>query len=240
MKIGLIGYGKMGKTIERIANERGHEIVYRINSSNPIEQVDLKQADVAIEFTRPELAVSHIHSCLDAQVPVVVGTTAWQNDLPQVLKAVEEKNGSLLYASNFSLGVNIFFHMNEKLAKIMSNQSEYSAEVSEIHHVQKLDAPSGTAVSIAQGIIENNSNYTSYVSELGKTPVHSAHELPITAYREPEVPGTHTVTYNSEIDLISMTHIAHNRDGFALGSVVAAEFLHNKKGVFTMRDVLEF
>lgn len=240
MKIGLIGYGKMGKTIERIANERGHEIVYRINSSNPIEQVDLKQADVAIEFTRPELAVSHIHICLDNQVPVVVGTTAWQNDLPQVLKAVEEKNGSLLYASNFSLGVNIFFHMNEKLAKIMSNQPEYSAEVSEIHHVQKLDSPSGTAVSIAEGILENNSNYTSYVSELGKTPVHSAHELPITAYREPEVPGTHTVTYNSEIDLISMTHIAHNRDGFALGSVVAAEFLHNKKGVFTMRDVLEF
>ncbi|MFN6076349.1 MAG: 4-hydroxy-tetrahydrodipicolinate reductase [Fluviicola sp.] len=240
MKIGIIGYGKMGKTIERIANERGHEIVYRINSSNPIEQVDLNQADVAIEFTRPELAVSHIDICLNAQVPVVVGTTAWQNDLPQVLKAVEEKNGSLLYASNFSLGVNIFFHMNEKLAKIMSNQSEYSAEVSEIHHVQKLDAPSGTAVSIAQGILENNSNYTSYVSELGKTPTHTAQELPITAYREPEVPGTHTVTYNSEIDLISMTHIAHNRDGFALGSVVAAEFLHNKKGVFTMRDVLEF
>jgi 4-hydroxy-tetrahydrodipicolinate reductase len=240
MKIGIIGYGKMGKTIERIANERGHEIVYRINSSNPIEQVDLNQADVAIEFTRPELAVSHIDICLNAQVPVVVGTTAWQNDLPQVLKAVEEKNGSLLYASNFSLGVNIFFHMNEKLAKIMSNQSEYSAEVSEIHHFQKLDAPSGTAVSIAQGILENNSNYTSYVSELGKTPTHTAQELPITAYREPEVPGTHTVTYNSEIDLISMTHIAHNRDGFALGSVVAAEFLHNKKGVFTMRDVLEF
>lgn len=240
MKIGLIGYGKMGKTIERIANERGHEIVYRINSTNPIDQVDLSIADVAIEFTRPELAVSHIQLCLNSNVPVVVGTTAWQNDLPEVLKAVDEKKGSLLYASNFSLGVNIFFHMNEKLAKIMSNQTDYSAEVSEIHHVQKLDAPSGTAVSIAQGIIENNRNYTSYVSELGKTPVHSANELPITAFREPDVPGTHTVTYNSEIDLISMTHIAHNRDGFALGSVIAAEYLHNKKGVFTMRDVLEF
>lgn len=240
MKIGLIGYGKMGKTIERIANERGHEIVYRVNSSNPVDQVDLSLADVAIEFTRPELAVSHIHLCLNSTVPVVVGTTAWQNDLPKVLKAVNEKNGSLLYASNFSLGVNIFFHMNEKLAKIMSNHPEYSAEVSEIHHVQKLDAPSGTAVSIGQGIIENHQKYSSYVSELGSTPAHKENELPITAFREPEVPGTHTVTYNSEIDLISITHIAHNRDGFALGSVIAAEYLHNKKGVFTMRDVLEF
>ncbi len=230
----------MGKTIERIAKERGHEVVYCVSSSLPIESVQLSEADVAIEFTRPELAVSHIEKCLNAHVPIVVGTTAWQNDLEKVKALVQEKNGSLLYASNFSLGVNIYFYLNEQLAKIMSNQKSYSAEVSEIHHIQKLDSPSGTAVTIAEGIISNHETYSNYISNLGSKPAAKKNELPIVAFREPEVPGTHTVTYMSDVDQLSFTHIAHNRDGFALGAVIAAEYLQTKKGVFTMRDILQF
>jgi len=238
MKIGLIGYGKMGKVIERIALERGHTIAFKANSSAPFTDLTQTDADVAIEFTQPELAETHMKHALELNLPIVVGTTGWYDQLPEIETLVKSSNGSLLHASNFSIGVNIFFKMNEILAKIMSNQPEYKAELEEIHHVQKLDAPSGTAISIAQGIIKNHDSYSTWNSSLNEKAAVETGSLPITAVREPEVPGTHTVTYNSAIDLISMSHIAHNRDGFALGSVLSAEFLFNKKGIYTMNDVL--
>jgi 4-hydroxy-tetrahydrodipicolinate reductase len=238
MRIGLIGYGKMGKIIERIALERGHSIAYKVNSENPISSHNLNLADVAIEFTQPALAVGHIHACLDANLPVVVGTTAWQEQFAKVKSAVESKDGSLLYASNFSIGVNILFQINERLAQLMSKQPDYKASIEEIHHTQKLDAPSGTAVTLAEGILSNHAAYHTWVSALNTNPIAQVGELPIKALREPEVPGTHTIAYDSPIDSISLTHIAHSRDGFALGAVLAAEFLAGRKGLFTMRDVL--
>lgn len=240
MKIGLIGYGKMGKAIERIALERGHSIAYKVDSKTTIDQVDLNLADVAIEFTQPGLVIKHIEACLTQKTPVVVGTTAWQDQLPYVATLVTEKCGSLLHASNFSVGVNILFNINEKLATLMNPHPEYKAQIEEIHHVQKLDAPSGTAVSLAQGIIQCNHNYKSWKSETGAWPQVSDHELPIQALREPDVPGTHTISYISKIDTLTLSHEAHSRDGFALGAVIAAEFLHGKSGVYTMRDVLAF
>ncbi|TSJ47836.1 4-hydroxy-tetrahydrodipicolinate reductase [Fluviicola chungangensis] len=240
MKIGLIGYGKMGKAIERIALERGHSIVYKVDSKTTIDQVDLRQADVAIEFTQPGLVINHIETCLEQKTPVVVGTTGWQDQLAYVATRVTEKGGALLHASNFSIGVNILFNINEKLAALMFPHPEYKAQIEEIHHVQKLDAPSGTAVSLAQGIIQNNHKYTSWKAETSSWPVVSDHELPIQALREPNVPGTHTISYISTIDTLTLSHEAHSRDGFALGSVIAAEFLHGKKGIHTMRDVLAF
>ncbi|MNJ92054.1 4-hydroxy-tetrahydrodipicolinate reductase [compost metagenome] len=230
----------MGKAIERIALERGHTIVYRIDSKNTIDQVDLTLADVAIEFTQPGLVIKHIEKCAEFKVPVVVGTTAWQDQLAYVATLITEKGSSLLHASNFSIGVNILFNINEKLASLMFPHPEYKAQIEEIHHIQKLDAPSGTAVSLAQGIIQNNHRYTSWKSETGSWPEVSEHELPIQALREPEVPGTHTISYTSTIDTLTLSHQAHSRDGFALGSVIAAEFLFGKKGVYTMRDVLAF
>jgi 4-hydroxy-tetrahydrodipicolinate reductase len=240
MKIGLIGYGKMGKAIERIALERGHSIVYKIDSKTTIDQIDLSLADVAIEFTQPNLVINHIEQCLEQKTPIIVGTTAWQEKLPYVATLVTEKGGSLLHASNFSVGVNILFNINEKLAALMAAHPEYKAQIEEIHHIQKLDAPSGTAVSLAQGIIQNNHQYSSWKSETGSWPETNIHELPIQAVREPDVPGTHTISYTSKIDTLTLSHEAHSRDGFALGSVIAAEFLFGKKGVYTMRDVLAF
>lgn len=238
MRIGLIGYGKMGKAIERIALERGHTISFKSSSSNPLSSIDTSSTDVAIEFTKPDLAVEHIHICLNNNLPVVVGTTAWGAALPEVTEAVKQKNGSLLYASNFSVGVNIVFQLNELLARLMNGQNDYKASIEEIHHVQKLDAPSGTAVSLAEGILANNHQYNKWIGEEGKLPESNANELPIAAFREPNVPGTHVVRYESDIDTIELTHTAHSRDGFALGSVIAAEFLAQKKGIYTMRDVL--
>lgn len=240
MKIGLIGYGKMGKAIERIALERGHSIVYKIDSKTTIDQVDLTLADVAIEFTQPGLVINHIEKCVDQKTPIVVGTTAWQEQLAYVQSLVTQKEGALLHASNFSIGVNILFNINEKLAELMSPHAEYKAQIEEIHHIQKLDAPSGTAVSLADGIIQNNKNYTSWKSETGSWPKVQEKELPVQALREPDVPGTHTISYISNIDTITLSHEAHSRDGFALGSVIAAEFLFGKKGIYTMRDVLAF
>jgi 4-hydroxy-tetrahydrodipicolinate reductase len=238
MKIGLIGYGKMGKAIEEIAIERGHEIVFRVNSSNPIETAELGQADVAIEFSQPVLAFKHIEACLQAQLPIVVGTTAWQERLPAVKALTNRYDGALLHASNFSIGVNIFFQLNERLAQLMSKQSEYTASIEEIHHTQKLDAPSGTAVTLADGIVENHAGYESWVCETGSAPTTTNGQIAVTALRLPDVPGTHTIRYTSEIDTLTITHEAHSRKGFALGAVIAAEFLVNKKGIFTMRDVL--
>lgn len=238
MKIALIGYGKMGKTIEKIAVSRGHEIVARINSSNPISNADLSTADAAIEFTRPELAPFHIRHCADIGLPVVVGTTAWMEELDQLTNYVQENNSSMLYASNFSIGVNIFFEINKRLAQLMSGRFDYKACIEEIHHLQKLDAPSGTAITLANGILENNSDYFSWVLGEGKAPHTNDGQLGVTALREPNVPGTHIISYTSEIDTIKISHEAHSREGFALGAVIAAEWLHGKKGIFTISDVL--
>jgi 4-hydroxy-tetrahydrodipicolinate reductase len=238
MNIALVGYGKMGKAIEEIARSRGHEITQRISSSHPIQSADLSQVDVAIEFTRPELAIEHIKFCVNQKIPIVVGTTAWQDQLSKVSDFVNQKKGGMLHASNFSVGVNIFFEINRKLAKLMSNQPEYRIVAEEIHHVQKLDAPSGTAVSLLKDILFENKNYSNWqlVSNVEES---DSKNIPIIAKREPDVPGTHEINYSSDIDTISLKHIAHNRKGFALGAVLAAEFLFGKSGVFTMSDVLK-
>ncbi len=236
MKIGLIGYGKMGQAIETIALERGHEIAACVNRAHPIQEVNWEDVDVAIEFTQPDLAVFHIQSCMEANVPIVVGTTAWQQELTKVEKIVQENNGSLLHASNFSVGVNIFFEINRKLAEIMNRHPEYTVSMEEIHHVQKLDAPSGTAVSLANDIIMSHDAYSTWQLSTENI-VNKA--ISINAVREPNVPGTHEVRYTSDIDTIRIEHIAHSRKGFALGAVLAAEFLFGKKGVYTMKDVLK-
>lgn len=232
MKIALLGYGKMGKVIERIALERGHEIVLRKGSSDSFE--GLSNADVAIDFSVPSAAVGHISECLNRNVPIVSGTTGWLNDYDQMVNLCNEKNGSFIYGSNFSLGVNLFFELNDYLAKMMSKFDQYSVSMEEIHHTQKLDAPSGTAISLAKDIIKN-SDYSNWTIDEN----HSENELFIDAKRIENVPGTHSVFYNSTVDTIEIKHTAHSRDGFALGSVIAAEWILGKKGVFTMRDVLD-
>ncbi len=239
MKIGLIGYGKMGKAIEEIAMSRGHEIVFRSNSSLPIDSEMLALADVAIEFTKPSLAVEHIEKALNANTPIVVGTTGWNSKLTEVTELVNRNNGTLLHASNFSIGVNILFEINARLANLISDYPEYQASIEEIHHLQKLDAPSGTAITLADGILENNNSYTSWICGVGEEPHVTSDQLGVTAHRLPDVPGTHTIKYVSEIDTITISHEAHSRKGFALGAVVAAEWIFNKQGVFTMKDVLK-
>jgi 4-hydroxy-tetrahydrodipicolinate reductase len=238
MNIALIGYGKMGKAIEKIALDRGHSVVAMYDSKNIFNGDTNTRIDIAIEFTRPELAVNHIKKCVDAQIPVVTGTTGWLHQLGEIESYVEQNNGALLHASNFSIGVNLFFAINRKLAQLLSNHPEYHVGIEEIHHLQKLDAPSGTAISIANGILENNLNLKEWVLDDGNTQPFENHQIPITALREPDVPGTHTVKYQSEIDTISIHHEAHSRKGFALGAVIAAEWLYEKKGVFTMNHVL--
>ncbi len=238
MNIALIGYGKMGKAIEKIALERGHTIVAIVNSESPISEVDLSLADVAIEFTRPELAVDHIKTCIDQKCPVVVGTTAWHEHLSEITDLVHTSNGTFLHASNFSIGVNIFFEINKRLAQLMRGQTDYKACMEEIHHLQKLDAPSGTAITLANGILENNTDYSSWVLGEENAPHTVDGQLGVTSFRSPDVPGTHIIKYTSPVDTITISHEAHNRTGFALGAVIAAEFVFNKKGVFTMNDVL--
>lgn len=230
MKIALLGYGKMGKVIEQIAVERGHEIVLKKSSSNTFE--GLKDADVAIDFSIPTTAVNHITECFNTNIPVICGTTGWLEHYNEMEALCHQKNGSFIYASNFSLGVNVFFELNNHLAKIMNNLKQYQVSIEEIHHTQKLDAPSGTAISLANGIIENSS-YNKWTLENPKE-----NELHIEAERIENVPGTHSVFYDSNVDQIEIKHTAHSREGFALGAVVAAEWLAGKKGVFTMKDVL--
>jgi len=238
MNIALIGYGKMGKAIEKIAIEKGHQITAIVDSKNPIELLKINNIDVAIEFTRPELARKHMVYCLEIGLPIVVGTTAWKEDLPAITDMVNKQNGSLVHASNFSIGVNLFFEMNKKLAKIMEAHPAYKLEMTEIHHTQKLDKPSGTAVTLAEEIIEQNINYKHWrLAEDNK--LVNENEFFIHALREENVPGTHLISYESQIDSIHFEHIAHTRDGFALGAIVAAEWLQNKKGIFTMKDVLQ-
>jgi len=230
MKIALLGYGKMGKVIEKIALERGHEIVLRKDRLDSFEGIT--QADVAIDFSVPTTAVSHISECLNQNIPVISGTTGWLENYPEMVNLCLEKNGSFIYASNFSLGVNIFFELNNYLAKMMKNLSDYKVSIEEIHHTQKLDAPSGTAISLANGIIENT-DYVNWTIENA-----TENQIYIDAKRIENVPGTHSVFYDSKVDQIEIKHTAHSREGFALGSVIAAEWLIGKKGVFTMKDVL--
>jgi 4-hydroxy-tetrahydrodipicolinate reductase len=230
MKIALLGYGKMGKVIEKIALERGHEIVLRKDRSDTFEGIT--NADIAIDFSVPTSAVSHISECLNQNIPVISGTTGWLENYAEMVDLCHEKNGSFIYASNFSLGVNIFFELNNYLAKMMKNLKDYNVSMEEIHHTQKLDAPSGTAISLANGIIEN----TDYVNWTIENP--TANQIYIDAKRIENVPGTHSVFYDSKVDQIEIKHTAHSREGFALGSVIAAEWLIGKKGVFTMKDVL--
>lgn len=231
MKIALLGYGKMGKVIEKIALERGHEIVLRKSGKDGFEGLEL--ADVAIDFSIPDAAVGNITTCLNNNIPVISGTTGWLENYDKMVSLCQEKNGAFIYGSNFSLGVNIFFQLNDYLAKIMAKTGQYKVAMEEIHHTQKLDAPSGTAITLAKGIIDN-SDYSSWALENAKDD-----EILIDAKRIENVPGTHSVFYNSEVDTIEIKHIAHNREGFALGAVVAAEWIQGKKGVFTMKDVLD-
>ncbi len=230
MKIALLGYGKMGKVIEKVALERGHEIVLRKSGTDTFN--GLENADVAIEFSIPDAAVTNISTCFNKNIPVISGTTGWLENYHDVAKLCEEKNGGFIYGSNFSLGVNIFFELNAHLAKMMSKLSQYKVSMEEIHHTQKLDAPSGTAISLARDIIDNT-NYSSWALENAKED-----EILIDAKRIENVPGTHSVFYDSEVDSIEIKHTAHSREGFALGAVVAAEWILGKKGIFTMKDVL--
>jgi len=240
MNIALIGYGKMGKAIEKIAEERGHKIAVICNSEISVQHADFSTVDMAIEFTEPNLAVSHINFCLDKKIPIVVGTTGWNEKLDSVTEKVNSLNGSVLHASNFSIGVNIFFELNKKLAQLMSRKTEYKASIEEIHHIQKLDAPSGTAITLADGILEKNTDYMSWILGKDEVPYTNQNQLSLISYRKPDVPGTHTIKYVSEVDTIEITHEAHSRKGFALGAVIAAEWLADKKGIFKMNDVLNF
>lgn len=232
MKIALLGYGKMGQVIEKIALGRGHEIVLRKDEFNTYE--GLEQADVAIDFSVPQAAVANITASFNANVPVVSGTTGWLEHYNAILALCAEKKGGFISSSNFSLGVNLFFELNSYLSKIMGAYPSYTVSMEEIHHIHKLDAPSGTAITLAEGVIEN-SNYSNWTLNEPQ-----ANEIKIDAIREGEVPGTHTVAYTSTIDTIEIKHTAHNREGFALGAVIAAEWLAGKQGVFTMKDVLNF
>lgn len=236
MKIALIGYGKMGKAIEEICHERNHDVVLRIDHYNLTDFTaeNIRTADVAIEFTNPHAAFENIKFCMENSIPVVSGTTGWLNQLEEIKDLCREVNGTFLYASNFSIGVNLFFELNRQLAKLMYNHKEYSVSVKEIHHTQKLDAPSGTAITIAQQLMENYPSKTKWVNH----PTDNPAELAIISERVDPAPGTHFVKYSSEIDDIEIIHTAHSRKGFATGAVLAAEFLLNKKGVYGMRDVL--
>ncbi|AZA46728.1 4-hydroxy-tetrahydrodipicolinate reductase [Chryseobacterium carnipullorum] len=231
MRIALVGYGKMGKIIDEIAQKRGHEIVARLKETPTAE--NLNNPDVAIEFSLPEVAYDNIKACLEQKIPVICGTTGWLDKKAEVEKIAVDSDSAFLYGSNFSLGVNLFFALNEKVADIMKNVDEYTCQLEEIHHVHKKDAPSGTAISIAEGIIKNNPKFNAWKLEETK-----GTELGIFAVREDEVPGTHSVYYKSEVDEIEIKHTAFNRNGFALGAVVAAEWIKDKKGNFTMKDVL--
>jgi 4-hydroxy-tetrahydrodipicolinate reductase len=230
MNIALFGYGKMGKMIEKVAKERGHNIVAKIDVDTP--EIDFSTMDVAIDFSMPDAAFENITSCFENGVPVISGTTGWLHDYEKAIDLCQEKKGGFIYASNFSLGVNIFFELNSYLGGMMKNLEQYQVSIEEIHHTQKLDAPSGTAITLAEGVIKNTDYKKWKLDEASKD------EIPITAKRIDKVPGTHTVAYESKVDGIEIKHTAHNREGFALGAVIAAEWIKGKTGVFSMKDVL--
>jgi 4-hydroxy-tetrahydrodipicolinate reductase len=247
MKIALLGYGKMGKIIEKIAYDRKHEIVLKIGTANLDELTteNLQKADVAIEFSTPNTVLSNIEACFKAGIPVVVGTTGWHHEMAQIKEQCSYGNNALIHATNFSVGVNIFFHVNKLLAKLMNNYPYYDVQVEEIHHTQKLDSPSGTAITIAEGIIDNLESKKGWVNILTTDDAADdsnvpADQLLIESLRIESVPGTHTVIYDSEVDTIEFKHTAHNRSGFALGAVLAAEWIQDKKGFYTVQDMFDF
>lgn len=235
MKIALIGYGKMGKTIEKLALEAGHSIVLKTNETPTHSQLIDAKPDVAIEFTRPESAYNNVITLLKSNIPTVCGTTGWTEHLGEVETKVEQYNSSFIYASNFSLGVNLFFAMVQNAAKLMKDQNLYATSIQETHHTEKKDAPSGTAITLAEKII-TETNYKSW--ELSETDDKNGNIIPIQAFREENVPGTHVIKFKSDIDSIELKHTANSREGFALGALKAAEFIYDKKGIFTMKDVL--
>jgi 4-hydroxy-tetrahydrodipicolinate reductase len=235
MNIILLGYGKMGKTIERIALERGHTISARIDVGNQNE-LDSAKGDVAIEFSHPEAALNNITKCLKRNIPVVCGTTGWLDHRAEVESLCQNTNGSFFYASNFSLGVNIFFKLNEFLAKLMTTTNGYSIAMEEIHHTEKKDAPSGTAITLAEGILKHTPAKARWVN----TETGNENEIPIKSLRIGQVPGTHTVVYRSNVDDLEIKHTAHSRDGFALGAVLVSEWIQGKKGILNMDDFLKF
>ncbi len=237
MNIALIGYGKMGKAIEEIALQHGHAISLKINSSNQEEFTteNLQKADVAIEFSNPHCAIHNLKNCFDAGIPVVCGSTGWLEKWSEIADECQQKNGGLLYASNFSIGVNIFFEINKHLANLMNRQNNYEVAIEEIHHTHKKDAPSGTAITLAQGILDNLKRKTNWT--LGDS--KDAESISINSKRIDPAPGTHVITYDSAIDSIQISHTAHSRTGFAYGAVLAAEFLIGKKGIYSMKEVLE-
>jgi 4-hydroxy-tetrahydrodipicolinate reductase len=248
MKIAILGYGKMGRIIEKIATDRKHEIVLKIELANQHELTieNLQKADVVIEFSTPATVLDHIAACFKAKVPVIVGTTGWYGHLQRIKDECEQTNNTLLYASNFSVGVNIFFHVNKVLAKLMNNYPYYDVQVEEIHHTQKLDSPSGTGITIAEGIVDELDRKKEWVNILategteGLEDTVKADQLLIESLRIENVPGTHTVVYDSEVDSIEFKHTAHNRNGFALGAVLAAEWVQNKKGFYSAKDMFNF
>jgi 4-hydroxy-tetrahydrodipicolinate reductase len=237
MKLALIGYGKMGKEIEKIAISRGHqtELIIDINNQQDLTVENLKKCDAAIEFTIPKSAVDNYFKCFDAGIPVVSGTTGWLNRKAEVHQKCKELNGTFFYGSNFSVGVNLFFELNRQLAKLMAPHAEYKPEMTEVHHTRKLDAPSGTAISLADDLVEILPSLNSWADSGEAT----ENQLPIKSEREGEVPGIHTLKYDSEVDFIEITHSAKSRKGFALGAVLAAEYSLGKKGILTMKDMLK-
>ena len=238
MKIALIGYGKMGHMIEEIALQRGHQVVLKISVENTADfnAENIDAADVAIEFTAPESAFENVTKCIELGVPVVSGSTGWNDKLDAAKELCQKEKGTFLHASNFSIGVNIFFEVNKLLARLMAPQTGYDVTLKEVHHTQKLDAPSGTAVTLAEGVLEFIKSKKGWVNKEAQ----SADQLLIRSERIDPAPGTHHVKWSSDIDDIEIIHTAHNRKGFAMGAVLAAEFIHNKKGVFSMKDVLQF
>ncbi|MEI5985542.1 4-hydroxy-tetrahydrodipicolinate reductase [Sphingobacterium sp. PU5-4] len=245
MKIVLLGYGKMGQLIERFALKRGHEVVLIVDEQNrdSIELEDIEDADVAIDFSTPHAALDNISLCFEANLPIVVGTTGWYENLEEVKQITLSSDQSLLYGSNFSIGVNVFFHINKMLAKAINPYKQYDVQVEEIHHIHKLDAPSGTAITIAEGIlgeVDQKKSWVNSVEGSGEEVIAKPDELLIESLRIEEVPGTHTVLYSSEVDQIEFKHTAHSREGFALGAVIAAEWLQGKKGFFQVTEMFDF
>lgn len=231
MKIALVGYGKMGQIIDELATKKGHQIVAKLNETPTSSS--LNNAEVVIEFSNPEVAFNNIKFCLENKIPVICGTTGWLSQKPEIEKIAVQNETAFLYGSNFSLGVNLFFELNRKLAEMMAKFPEYNVHLEEIHHTHKKDAPSGTAISLAEDIIENNSTFDAW-----KLDATENKNLGIDAIRKDEVPGTHSVFYKSEVDEIEIKHTAFNRNGFAMGAIVAAEWILGKKGIFSMKDVL--
>lgn len=241
MNILLLGYGKMGRTIEQLAQERGHYIIEKIDLYNAenLQQLDTGSVDVAIEFSQPDAAVQNIRYCLAHGIPVISGTTGWLKDKPAIEDYCIEMNGAFFYASNFSIGVNIFFKLNQLLAGILKNHPAYEPWIEEIHHTEKKDAPSGTAITLAEGILKELKQKSAWELQTNDEDYSNTGKLPIKSVREGQIPGTHIVTYSSEIDDIEIKHTAHSRKGFALGAVLVAEWIRNKKGVLTMHDFLK-